>query len=87
MLFVYFLISMWVLYVYSVEFVLIIESDYFSYNFNLYVGYYFDLMGGELIESIKIDVSWIKNIDGDVLNFGFINFFVWVYFLLILFVD
>ncbi|WP_461424832.1 EAL domain-containing protein [Ketobacter sp.] len=86
-LLVYSLISMWASHVYSAESALTIESDYSSYNLNSYVGYYLDSTGGESIESIKTDASWIKNTDGDVLNFGFTNSPVWVHFPLTLSAD
>ncbi|WP_461430897.1 7TMR-DISMED2 domain-containing protein, partial [Ketobacter sp.] len=78
---------MWASHVYSAESALTIESDYSSYNLNSYVGYYLDSTGGESIESIKTDASWIKNTDGDVLNFGFTNSPVWVHFPLTLSAD
>ncbi len=57
-----------------------VESAYSHYNVNAYLSYYLDPNGLDTVESVAQRQGWIKNVSGNALNFGFIDYPVWLRF-------
>lgn len=62
------------------EFVIDSENSSTYYNINAFLNYYEDFQNKESIESIIENKQWSKNNTGEVLNFGFVDYPVWIYF-------
>ena len=55
-------------------------DEYSYYNVSAFLSYYEDQSDSETIESIVTKTQWTKNTTGKVLNFGFVEYPVWIRF-------
>ncbi len=65
---------------FAMDFVVNQDNHYAYFNVNSYLSYYEDFNKSETIESVLGIENWTKNNTGKVLNFGFVDYPVWVRF-------